>query len=1848
MSPAAETGSHIFMPLPKAGSGKPPQASNDSISKIPQWAPGHAPAAMTAVGIPPGSGAALSERDRRLAARHEERRRRNLHGPQEGPADKVFQEREQERQAFEREALASKRSVNAERAGSTRNEGGHPRSHGHITSSILQAVVPIPAAGGASLTSALDQKVAEKSSREAKYEEKRRQYLAAQRGSTSGEPRVRFQGNQAQESSVMSGHSPALVASTIREVQQSASDQRQNVDPTELPNAPSPGAKIQWKSGIDEPSGRVEQARFPPQEAKRAPSSGPPRPPEQGNLPRRQPNPTMAGVTRPDSDYARHVREQMMADVAAAQRGNDGAHRPGLVAATSPAHQGRILLHAQPVETEDSTTTVSSTIDRKAEYASQLREQMASDEATRKAMKTERKSKFSIVSSAAGPAIGGHEEGLRGGANEWVNKSVRQAKAEYAQQLREQMAAKENAQRAAKGEMENSCSANAGPSWIEGATEGREARRRRSNTEYAEQLRAQIAAQKRINQAQQSLVAARVQPPKDIFEQGGNENYYQQHHQQLLGGVNSFDSRSGEPERHSSQIDDHRSQGRPRTEEKILLSRGEVNNPLATARQERVNHQREYAEALRRDMAAPKVDSLGRPIGDITSPSRTRLRNSNSGTRNTNNNPDFFGQNDGATREASHLQPGLRPQAGERARGWSQQPFEREYLREHATPYSAWPSSRAQSQGRYEVGEHEHSRQPPVPGTHYDAYGSNPKDDPSRGGYDELEYHTGRRGNARWVADGISTSGLPPPRREFADDGERRGERWGTSGSYPERGGGYPVNRSILPEFGGKNARQESLETTNPSVGHGYIRDVHLGPIRDHREQQDHWYFGPRGPPGGAPAVGGGVGVCSTKASKMHNPVDPEELTRIQAKKESYRRDLEAQMAEHTKLQDQRKQGMPGSKEAEVFHLQQAMEERNERNKMAPGYEIGPLGVPVIKDNYSTTGRGQRSPAKKRAVAPAATVNRGLTASAIGLSSTPVGESVPQTNSDLFGSGHDGTSSSLLPPSEGGAGVGDAEGVGAPSRRGSGLRELLGIETNAERDREKSRVQAEALKKQVEDNKVRRDIQKAQLELHERKEELRLQKEREQLHERYEQEGKLAKALKAEKLLKEAEEARLAHAARKEKAAAESREEEKREDARVEREQKELKRKYARERAAEEPLVQASSNPANLPVTEFPTKKGGGTRSPRPIKSPRELEVNEKRHEDSVMMPRLPGRERGTPSIEAQSDNGEQMAEPSKIQTKGPIQRDDPSPHQPPASSRGLATPREGVSIEKLRTELWKQKQLTEVLRHEVGQQEAEKRKLIDIARVAKESEAAALRAAYERRASKHPPAKELGIAGGAGEGNELWRVPPPPSVEGVEGEGRTPSPSDRRRAESTGAAKNAYVANRKLDMDETAEDRLLLAGLRRLSDGNRAPGGGCDTDRLRKDDLGGDSTFREQVPGARAWSSGAASNSRDGRDSKGRPLDYGAVSPGGIRAESRYVFPDGSVRRRLETPAAEGGVGDGGGGGGVPMPLVGTSRIASADLSFALGIDSLRRGGNGAAGDDVEKASGRRRGTGRIGSRDNEDREHRGSGAAPGAEWAPVGRPPRAFVPFLNLPVSNGKANGNNSKERRWASRGSDGSDSPSFLPPVYSAAVNGRSKRRGRPLAGIGGVLLSPGRAMLTGPGRPGTGATSSERPAYGAAGSGHHRRRQSRRRACREGADRGSTTIGDDELSDDCDSVGSGSTDVEFLRRRAEAKLKSLDRQEAAEKAKAEEELNLLVASSPARGTTDATTPEAPAMHSRAVGGVRAAAPTHNTARRTISAASSSSSRSLMYSRRKKRPGTNKSESSMLGDSRWAEQL
>lgn len=314
------------------------------------------------------------------------------------------------------------------------------------------------------------------------------------------------------------------------------------------------------------------------------------------------------------------------------------------------------------------------------------------------------------------------------------------------------------------------------------------------------------------------------------------------------------------------------------------------------------------------------------------------------------------------------------------------------------------------------------------------------------------------------------------------------------------------------------------------------------------------------------------------------------------------------------------------------------------------------------------------------------------------------------------------------------------------------------------------------------------------------------------------------------------------------------------------------------------------------------------------------------------------------------------------------------------------------------------------------------------------------------------------------------------------------------------------------------------------------------------------------------------ASNS-GGACEKGLPLHRDTVSPGGIRAESRYVFPDGSVRQGLETPGRVATTGD------LPMPLVGTSRMASADLSLAIGIDALGGGADGGSGDCINETPGRGRRRGRSGA----GGAYRGPGAAPGADWAPGGRPPRAYVPFLNLPKSNGKASASSGKARRHRqdvdrlggsisrvnSSSIGGVDSTSLFPFPFinSVSEEGRNGQRGRPLAGVGGLLVSPGRVMLTGPGRPGTGASSSTRTIFGDTDSEYGNLKRSRRRSGsgtgnRANRDRSGDCkklAGDDELSDGSDSLGSGSTDVEYLRRRAEAKLRSLDRREAANLAK-----------------------------------------------------------------------------------------
>lgn len=78
----------------------------------------------------------------------------------------------------------------------------------------------------------------------------------------------------------------------------------------------------------------------------------------------------------------------------------------------------------------------------------------------------------------------------------------------------------------------------------------------------------------------------------------------------------------------------------------------------------------------------------------------------------------------------------------------------------------------------------------------------------------------------------------------------------------------------------------------------------------------------------------------------------------------------------------------------------------------------------------------------------------------------------------------------------------------------------------------------------------------------------------------------------------------------------------------------------------------------------------------------------------------------------------------------------------------------------------------------------------------------AALKAAYERRASQHVLAGELGKTGNAAAGNELWRVPPPPMLEDAEREGGVQSPNALRRAE---------VCTRPSDNQHNSASTLLM-----------------------------------------------------------------------------------------------------------------------------------------------------------------------------------------------------------------------------------------------------------------------------------------------------------------------------------------------------------------------------------------------------------------------------------------------------
>lgn len=292
-----------------------------------------------------------------------------------------------------------------------------------------------------------------------------------------------------------------------------------------------------------------------------------------------------------------------------------------------------------------------------------------------------------------------------------------------------------------------------------------------------------------------------------------------------------------------------------------------------------------------------------------------------------------------------------------------------------------------------------------------------------------------------------------------------------------------------------------------------------------------------------------------------------------------------------------------------------------------------------------------------------------------------------------------------------------------------------------------------------------------------------------------------------------------------------------------------------------------------------------------------------------------------------------------------------------------------------------------------------------------------------------------------------------------------------------------------------------------------------------------GEFTFREQASVDRAWSD----------NDQLRP--YNGLPAEGIRAESLFVFPDGSIRRALSTDSNnDEGNSDSepGRNPGVPMTLVGTSRVDSAaDPSTALVasyVDNGRR---------RHKNSHRHSRNEKMRGHQGEDYRTLPRTTHGTSRWAPEsGRPPRPYVPFLNLPALEGKNDRWSRRQHYQELRRKEPRtryDNQASLLPSKLEVISRQRKILATPEIGY---RRSP-RTMT------GTSRSSSSRTSYN--GNSEDARGQQSRRAKRRGLDHS-----DGEYSSHDDhggSAGSDSTDVEFLRRRAEAKLRSLERREAA---------------------------------------------------------------------------------------------
>lgn len=354
------------------------------------------------------------------------------------------------------------------------------------------------------------------------YEEKRQRYLNAKRDSKTVEPTVNFQA--AGTGNVSSGSQPIVI--TTPEVGSGSSERQENAlgdDYDPWPGTVDNSREFRTSSRQILPQGNVSSTGIlrqrPAHEAKNKLRKAQPDEHSRGNdraavrqeqrhlnyllgdtttnlvdsTPGRSDpsgerddkdegpgiQPAIEAKIVPDlkAEYAQQLREQIATDAAAAQRARDDMRRPvGAVAGYGGANgKGR------PGAADG---TGGDAIDRKAEYARKLREQMAFDKAAK------------LAAEKDGKRIASHDlprQGveLAGGTNlSEDDGGTANAKAEYAQQLREQMAASETARRA-EVQQNRPPLGSAEPPWLAEVAR-REKRRRNSNVEYGEQLRSQM------------------------------------------------------------------------------------------------------------------------------------------------------------------------------------------------------------------------------------------------------------------------------------------------------------------------------------------------------------------------------------------------------------------------------------------------------------------------------------------------------------------------------------------------------------------------------------------------------------------------------------------------------------------------------------------------------------------------------------------------------------------------------------------------------------------------------------------------------------------------------------------------------------------------------------------------------------------------------------------------------------------------------------------------------------------------------------------------------------------------------------------------------------------------------------------------------------------------------------------------------------------------------------------------------------------------------------------------------------------------------------------------------------